>query len=58
RGRRVRLRWRYATGAPYVGRGVYVDALRVEDGDRTVFDDSRHEDAARVEAAGWSLSAD
>ncbi|MFJ6822808.1 serine hydrolase [Streptomyces niveus] len=58
RGRRVRLRWRYATGAPYVGRGVYVDALRVEDGARTVFDDSRHEDAARVEAAGWSLSAD
>lgn len=58
RGRRVRLRWRYATGAPYVGRGVYVDALRVEDGDRTVFDDSRHGDAARVEAAGWSVSAD
>ncbi|MGW8451204.1 serine hydrolase [Streptomyces niveus] len=57
-GRRVRLRWRYATGAPYVGRGVYVDALRVEDGDRTVFDDSRHGDAARVEAAGWSVSAD
>ncbi|MFD4771725.1 serine hydrolase [Streptomyces niveus] len=58
RGRRVRLRWRYATGAPYVGRGVYVDALRVEDGDRTVFDDSRHGDAARVEAAGWSVPAD
>ncbi|MEV8285940.1 serine hydrolase domain-containing protein [Streptomyces niveus] len=58
RGRRVRLRWRYATGAPYVGRGVYVDALRVEDGDRTVFDDSRHGDAARVEASGWSVSAD
>lgn len=58
RGRRVRLRWRYATGAPYVGRGVYVDALRVEDGDRTVFDDSRHGDAARVESAGWSVSAD
>ncbi|MFC9749088.1 serine hydrolase [Streptomyces niveus] len=58
RGRRVRLRWRYATGAPYVGRGVYVDALRVEDGDRTVFDDSRHGDVARVEAAGWSVSAD
>ncbi|MEV0779374.1 serine hydrolase [Streptomyces sp. NPDC050428] len=58
RGRRVRLRWRYATGGPYVGRGVYVDGLRVEDGSRTVFDDSRHGDAVRVELDGWSVSAD
>ncbi|MFC8078943.1 serine hydrolase [Streptomyces sp. NPDC057307] len=58
RGRQVRLRWRYVTGAPYVGRGAYVDALRVEDGGRTVFDDSRQGDAARVELDGWSVSAD
>ncbi|WP_329391622.1 serine hydrolase [Streptomyces sp. NBC_01716] len=58
RGRDVRLRWRYATGGAYVGRGAYVDGLRVEDGDRTVFDDSRHGDAARVELDGWSVSAD
>ncbi|MFC8829956.1 serine hydrolase [Streptomyces sp. NPDC057137] len=58
RGRQVRLRWRYVTGAPYVGRGAYVDALRVEDGGRTVFDDSLQGDAARVELDGWSVSAD
>ena len=58
RGREVRLRWRYTTGGAYVGRGAYVDGLRVEDGDRTVFDDSRHGDAARVELDGWSVSAD
>ncbi|QHY93854.1 D-alanyl-D-alanine-carboxypeptidase/endopeptidase AmpH precursor [Streptomyces sp. S4.7] len=58
RGRTVRLRWRYATGGPYVGRGAYVDGLRVEDGGRTVFDDSRHGDAVRVEPDGWSVSAD
>lgn len=58
RGRPVRLRWRYATGGPYVGRGAYVDGPRVADGDRTVFDSSRQEDAARVELDGWSVSAD
>lgn len=58
RDRPVRLRWRYATGGPYVGRGAYVDGLRVTDGGRTVFDDTRHGDAARVEPDGWSRSAD
>ncbi|MFF8713203.1 serine hydrolase [Streptomyces sp. NPDC015184] len=58
RGKEVRLRWRYATDQLYVGRGVYVDAVRVEDGGRTVFDDSRPGDAARVEARGWTASAD
>lgn len=54
----VRLRWRYKTDQLYVGRGVYVDAVRVEDGNRALFDDGRHDDAARVEAAGWTLSSD
>ncbi|MFB8351216.1 serine hydrolase [Streptomyces niveus] len=58
RGRAVRLRWRYAADGPYVGRGAYVNGLRVEDGGRTVFDDSRHGDAARVEPDGWSVSGD
>ncbi|GAA3630868.1 serine hydrolase domain-containing protein [Streptomyces chitinivorans] len=58
RGRTVRLRWRYTTDARYVGRGAYVDGIRVEDGGRTVFDDSRRRDAGRVTADGWSLSAD
>ncbi|MFE4799906.1 serine hydrolase [Streptomyces sp. NPDC056708] len=58
RGKEVRLRWRYATDQLYVGRGVYVDAVRVEDGNRTVFDESRPRDAAGIEALGWTASAD
>ncbi|MFF1649309.1 serine hydrolase [Streptomyces sp. NPDC058240] len=57
-GKEVRLRWRYTTDQLYVGRGVYVDAVRVEDGNRTVFDESRSGDAARIEALGWTASAD
>lgn len=53
----LRLRWRYATDQLYVGRGVYVDAIRVEDGGRTVFDEGRPSDARRIEANGWAASA-
>ncbi|MEV4969626.1 serine hydrolase [Streptomyces scopuliridis] len=52
----VRLRWRYTTDRLYVGRGAYVDGLRVEDGGRPVFDEARREDAARIEAVGWVAS--
>ncbi|MFK4211548.1 serine hydrolase [Streptomyces sp. NPDC030920] len=58
RGKEVRLRWRYTTDQLYVGRGAYVDAVRVEDGHRTAFDESRSGDAARIEALGWTASAD
>lgn len=59
RGTPVRLRWRYTTDQLYVGRGVYVDALRVEDGrGRPVFDEHRPADAARLESDGWSPSRD
>ncbi|MEE1746555.1 serine hydrolase [Streptomyces sp. JV184] len=58
RGKEVRLRWRYTTDQLYVGRGAYVDAVRVEDGHRTAFDESRPGDAARIEALGWTASAD
>ncbi|GAA1369355.1 serine hydrolase domain-containing protein [Streptomyces beijiangensis] len=58
RGKEVRLRWRYATDQLYVGRGAYVDGIRVTDGRRTVFDESRSADAARIEASGWAPSAD
>ncbi|WNI26500.1 serine hydrolase [Streptomyces sp. ITFR-16] len=51
------LRWRYTTDQLYVGRGVYVDAVRVEDGGRTVFDESRPGDARRITADGWAASA-
>lgn len=58
RGTRMRLRWRYATDQLQVGRGVYVDALRVEDRGRAVFDESRPADAALIEAEGWTASRD
>ncbi|MFC9246105.1 serine hydrolase [Streptomyces sp. NPDC057136] len=58
RGTDVRLRWRYSTDRLYVGRGVYVDSIRVEDGDRTVFNEARPSDARRIEAVGWTMSAD
>ncbi|WP_263985803.1 beta-lactamase family protein [Streptomyces sp. NK15101] len=55
----VRLRWRYATDKRYVGRGVYVDGVRVLDATgRPLFDEARPADAARVEAAGWTRSPD
>ncbi len=53
------LRWRYATDQRYVGRGVYVDGLRLLDGaGRPVFDEARPADGARIEANGWTRSAD
>lgn len=58
RGTEVRLRWRYSTDRLYVGRGVYVDSLRVEDGGRTVFNEARPGDRRRIEAVGWTVSAD
>ncbi|MFJ2742352.1 serine hydrolase [Streptomyces sp. NPDC087440] len=57
-GKDVVLRWRYTTEVRYVGRGVYVDGLRVEDGHRTVFDEARSRDAARIVAQGWTASRD
>lgn len=54
----MRLRWRYTTDQSYVGRGVYVDGIRVEDGGRTLFDERRPGDARRVEATGWTVSSD
>lgn len=56
--RQLALRWRYSTDRLYVGRGVYVDGVRVERDDCVLFDESRPADAARVEAVGWSASRD
>ncbi len=58
RGKSVQLRWRYTTDQLYVGRGAYVDSLRVRDGGVMVFDSDRPRDAGRIGAAGWVLSAD
>ncbi|WP_055600004.1 serine hydrolase domain-containing protein [Streptomyces aureus] len=53
------LRWRCTTDQRYVGRGVYVDGLRLFDAaGRPVFDEARPADGARIEANGWSRSAD
>ncbi|MEU3980779.1 serine hydrolase [Streptomyces sp. NPDC026672] len=57
-GRGTVLRWRYTTDRLYVGRGAYVDELRVEAGGDVVFDGERPADAARLTAVGWTLSAD
>ncbi|MBO1332963.1 serine hydrolase [Streptomyces sp. VRA16 Mangrove soil] len=54
----VRVRWRYTTDQLYVGRGVYVDGIRVTDGRRVAFDASRPADSSRIEAAGWTESRD
>ncbi|MBQ1097225.1 serine hydrolase [Streptomyces sp. b94] len=56
--RGLTLRWRYTTDRLYVGRGAYVDGLRAEAADAVLFHDARPADAARIEAAGWTASAD
>ncbi|MFF9771461.1 serine hydrolase [Streptomyces sp. NPDC014636] len=57
-GPRLALRWRYGTDALYVGRGAYVDALRVEAGGAVLFDGARPADTARLTPVGWQRSAD
>ncbi|MBB4710625.1 CubicO group peptidase (beta-lactamase class C family) [Streptomyces luteogriseus] len=52
------LRWRYATDRLYVGRGCYVDGLRVEAAGGVLFDEARPADAARLKAVGWTREAD
>lgn len=56
--RQLGLRWRYATDRLYVGRGAYVDGLRVETADGVLFDEARPADAARIAPIGWTASAD
>ncbi|MEU5522956.1 serine hydrolase [Streptomyces sp. NPDC047860] len=56
--RDLTLRWRYTTDRLYVGRGAYVDAVRVDAPGGRLFDEARRADAARVRAEGWSRSAD
>ena len=46
------LRWRYTTDANYVGRGVYVDGVRIADKLGVVLDGERHPEA--LVAQGWT----
>ncbi|MFI5553617.1 serine hydrolase [Streptomyces sp. NPDC051738] len=55
--RELVIRWRYATDRLYVGRGAYVDGLRVEAADGVLFDEARPADGARITASGWTASA-
>jgi CubicO group peptidase (beta-lactamase class C family) len=50
------VRWRYTTGPPPHGRGVYVDAVRVFGPQGLLFDDRRPADAALFRPDGWSVS--
>lgn len=50
------LRWTYTTGSDAHGRGVYVDAVMVEDAGDPIFDDSRRADAAQFQPDGWTES--
>ncbi|MEU9916638.1 serine hydrolase [Streptomyces sp. NPDC051001] len=54
---RLALRWRYTTDRLYVGRGAYVDGLRVGAADGLLFDETRSSDAARITAVGWVPAA-
>jgi CubicO group peptidase (beta-lactamase class C family) len=53
-----RVRWRYATDGWWLGRGVYVDAVRISSAGRIVFEDSRPADDARWQADGFTRSPD
>lgn len=57
-GREVRLRFRHTATGRYVGRGVYVDVVRVAEPARLLFAEDRPSDAARIVAIGWTRSAD
>ncbi|MER5765510.1 serine hydrolase [Streptomyces sp. NPDC002082] len=57
-GREVHLRFRHTAQGRYVGRGAYVDVLRVSEPARLLFAEDRPADSSRIEATGWSRSAD
>ncbi len=48
------LRWRYTTDSTYLGRGVYVDGIRVAGKGGTVLDGEKHPEA--LDAQGWTES--
>lgn len=52
------VRWSYATDTAQLGRGVYVDKVRIFDGDSKVFDGERWWDSKRFESDGWEEAFD
>ncbi|WP_435860131.1 serine hydrolase [Streptomyces roseus] len=57
-GRPVHLRLRHTATGRYVGRGVYADLIRVSEPARLLFTEDRPADASRIQATGWTRSAD
>ncbi|MEU3774190.1 serine hydrolase [Streptomyces sp. NPDC032472] len=57
-GRPVHLRFRHTATGRYVGRGVYVDVIRVAEPGRLLFSEDRPADAAALEPTGWTRSCD
>ena len=53
---RQQLRWRYATDANYVGRGVYVDGIRVSGQGGVVLDGEQREGTEGMVAQGWTAA--
>lgn len=54
----MRLRFRHTATGRYVGRGAYVDVIRVAEPGRLLFAEDRPTDADRIEAIGWTRSTD
>ncbi|MFD8507082.1 serine hydrolase [Streptomyces sp. NPDC059687] len=52
------VRWRYTTDSLYVGRGVYVGALKVRSGRALLYSDARAGDNSRVQSVGWTREQD
>ncbi len=52
------MRWRYTTDSLYVGRGVYVGALKVRSGRALLYSDARPGDNSRVQSVGWTREQD
>ncbi|MGA8979667.1 MAG: serine hydrolase, partial [Pedococcus sp.] len=49
------LRWRYATDGAYLGRGVYVDDVRVTSAGRVLLDGEKA--PGSLVAQGWTLAS-
>ena len=50
--RAITLRWLFLKTAPYTGRGVYLDGLRITDRRGTLLDGER--DPRELAAVGWA----
>ncbi|WP_260610996.1 serine hydrolase, partial [Streptomyces sp. WAC06614] len=54
----VQLRFRHRATGRYVGRGCYVDVVRITHRTRLLFTEDRPQDATAIQATGWTRSSD